>query len=214
MAGKFTSTYDRSLTEVFGTFGLVRFARGIYVQSDDNVIWRGIWVTFNLRKGVLVTQPNVGVFCPAAEKLVSDGLKEIHSHETGRSYFGKLGDPVLTRPLYSLVRSYTGEERMPFFYDVTSIEQIDRVVKLMRDDYCRAGHRFLEPMDALPKLRDQLVVDDAAGSRMYAISVAYLINKHISPDAIDKLLGLQPNAISREFAEHFKRKFVGGITGT
>jgi len=209
MADKLTSECDRALTEVFGAVGLGRFARGVYAQSEDDVIWRGVWVTFNIKNGVLVTQPNVGVFCPVAEKSVSEGLKALHGSEAGRSYFGKLGAPVLTRPLYSLVRSI-GENRLPPAYHVANVEQIDEVTKLVRDDFLRAGRRFVDPIDSLPALRDQLMADSATGARMYAISVTYLMNnKRITSDEIDKVLGPQPNTMSREFAEYFKTKFAG-----
>ncbi len=209
MTDKLTSACDRSLTEALKAVGLDRFARGVFAQSNDDVIWRGVWVTFNIKSGILVTQPNVGVFCPTAEKMVADGLKALHGTETGRSYFGKLGGPVLTRPLYSVVRNITGEDRLPPAYHVVSVEQIDEVTALIRDDFRRAGRRFLDPIDTLQKLRDQLVKDSAAGARMYAISVAYLMNKCITSDEIDEALGPQPNAMSREFAEYFRTKFAG-----
>jgi hypothetical protein len=194
--------------EAFRAVGLVRFSRGVYAQSSDDVIWRGIWVTFNIRKGTLITQPSAGVFCPAAEKLVSDGLRELHGGHAGRSYFGKLGGPVLTCLLYDLVRSLTGEDRMPFSYDVANIKQIGEVAALMRDDFARAGRRFLDPVDSLPKLRDQLMADSAAGARMHAIAVTYLLKRRITSGEIDTVLGPQANAMSREFAEYFRKKFA------
>ncbi len=208
MTHKLISTCDRSLTKMFGDVGLARFSRGVYAQSSDDVIWRGIWVTFNIRKGTLITQPSAGVFCPVAEKLVSDGLGKLDDSQTGRSYFGKLGGPVLTRPLYSLVRSIAGEDRMPTAYHVATVEQIDEVATLIRDDFVRAGRYFLDPVDSLPKLRDQLVADSAAGARMYAIAVTYLLKKRITSDEIDTVLGPQANAMSREFAEYFRNKFA------
>lgn len=209
MADKLTVLCDRVLTETLRDVELVRFARGIYAQSGDDVIWRGVWVTFNHKRRVLVTQPNVGVFCPAAEKLVSDGLKTLHGSKTGLSYFGKLRAPLLTRPLYGLVRNIIGENRLPSDYYVASAEQIDEVTKLVRDDFLRAGRRFVDPIDSLSALKDQLMVDSATGARMYAISVTYLMNKRITSNEIDAALGPQPNAMSRDFGEYFRTNFAG-----
>lgn len=178
------------------------------MQSNDDVIWRGVWATFNTRAGTLLTQPSLGVFCPAAEKLVADGLKALHGTETGRSHFRKLGWPVLTRLLYSVVRNIIGEDRVPSSYRAVDLRQIDEVTALIRDDFVRAGRRFLDPIDALPKLKDQLAKDSATGARMYAISVTYLMNKHITSDEIEEVLGPQPNAISQEFAKYFRTKFA------
>ncbi len=208
MTDKLITACDRSLTETFGALRLVRFARGVYAQSDDGVIWRGIWVTFNIRMGTLIAQPNAGVFCPTAQKLVSDGLGELHDSQAGRSYFGKLGGPVLTRLLYNLVRSTTGENRMPTAYHIETVEKIGEVAALMRDDFVRAGRRFLDPIDSIKKLRDQLMIDSATGARMYAIAVTYLMNGRIASSDIDSVLGPQANAMSREFAEYFKKKFA------
>jgi hypothetical protein len=208
MAGNLASICDHRLTEALGNLGLARFARGVYAQSGDEVIWRGLWVTFNVRNGILITQPSIGVFCPTAEKLVSDGLRELHGRQVGRSYFGKLGGPILTRPLESLVRSITGEDRMPPAYHAATVEQIGEVTALMRDDFTRVGRPFLDSIDSMSKLRDQLMTDGATGARMYAIAVTYLMDEHVTPAEIDKVLGPQPNAMSREFAEYFKRKLV------
>jgi hypothetical protein len=148
------------------------------------------------------------VFCPTAHKLVTDGLGELDDSQTGRSYFGKLGGPVLTRPLYSLVRSITGEGRTPSAYHVATVEQTDKVTSLMRDDFMRAGQRFLAPIDSMLRLRDQLMTDTTTGARMYAIAATYLMNKRITSGEIDTVLGPQANAMSREFAEYFRKKFA------
>jgi hypothetical protein len=97
---------------------------------------------------------------------------------------------------------------MPFSYDVANIEQLDEVTTLMRDDFTRAGHRFLDPINSLPELREHLVADSAAGARMYAIAVTYLMNGRMTFGEVDTALGLQANAMSREFAEYFKKKFA------
>jgi hypothetical protein len=65
---KLAETYERSLTEVFDAAGYPRSARGLYLQTDDKIIWRGLWVTF-YRKGIrLAVQPFFAVFCPTASK--------------------------------------------------------------------------------------------------------------------------------------------------
>jgi hypothetical protein len=138
---------------------MIRFARGVYVQSDDDLIWRGLWVTFDIRQTTLVLQPNASVFCPVAEELVSKGLRELYATGPAEPHFGKLGLPVLTRPLYQLVRDIIANDRKPPDYHITSVERADEVTALVRDDFERAGRRFLNEVDGLPNLRDQLIAD-------------------------------------------------------
>src|SRR5689334_20705235 len=138
---KLADQYDYALEELFRASGYGRSQRGIFMQSDQGIVWRGLWVTFGRKGETLVVQPNLGVFCPAASKLARKGLNQIYS-EGPRSRPLKLGWPLVTHPLYDCVRRQYAEDRMPDSYDVESVVEIDPAVQRIHEDFLKTASKF------------------------------------------------------------------------
>jgi hypothetical protein len=206
MATTLTESYDRTLAELFRAAGYGRSERGIYMQSDHGIVWRGLWITFGIKGGRLIVQPNLGVFCPAAWTLAHEGLSQLYA-EVGRQRRPKLGAPLVTLPLYDRVRRQCGEDRMPDSYDVESFVEIDPAVQLIYEDFLKVANKFFGHISSIENLRDHIVAhpfSTAAG--IHAMTLSYLLDKKISDQQIDEFCRLSPSPMTKQFAEHFKIK--------
>jgi hypothetical protein len=200
--------YLSSLNAAFASSGVPRVAKAIFAETTDDVIWRGIYISSHGKWGILQSQPSLGVFCPSAERIVSDCLFHLSPNYKRTPFFGKLGLPVLSHPLYDLVFREYDKDRRPYSYDVSAPDQIEGKAKLVRDDFLQARDMLLDPGASLEQLENRLLHDWAPGARMYAIAVGYLRNPHIRVDEINRLLGSAPNAMCQEFADYFKANRV------
>lgn len=207
--GPLKSLCEVALTDAVQAQGLTRIRFAVYARSKDQNIWQGIWIAFNGRRGRLVVQPNVGVFLPDAERLVSDGLATIYDMYRRSPYWGKIRTPILSHPLYDLVRTRTGEDRLPSHYDVFAEGEAVTKAKLIADDFRHVGQHYFAKCSSTESLRDQLTIHWAPSGRVYAIAVTYLAQGGITAREIDDLLGQEPNEMSQAFAKYFKRKFAG-----
>lgn len=199
---KLAEIFDKTLAERFLSSGYDRLAQGVYVQSKDNTVWRGLWVVFSPVASRLSALPNLGVFCPEVSRLVEGGLKQ-----TGRDTISKLGAAIVTHPLYDCVRVLCGEDRIPFSYDVETVYQIDDAAKLIYEDFCKVADKFFGHISSTRDLRDHVVSHPSGpGAGVFAMALSYLLNKKISFDEIDSLARISPSPMTRKFSMYLKNK--------
>lgn len=205
---KLADEYDSALEGLFRAGGYGRSQRGSYVQSVDGLVWRGLSVSFYVKKKVLTVQPNVQVFCPSASKLAREGLEQIY-RDVARSRARKLGWPLVTHPLYDCVRRQYGEDRMPWSYDIESVVEIDPAVHLIYDDFLKVANKFFGYISSLQYLRDHIVAHPSGtAAGIYAMVLTYLLDKKVTDEQIDGFCRLSPNPMTKKFAEQFKAKIA------
>src|SRR5258708_1473427 len=120
--------YEKALTELFQAEGYGRVAPRTWARSEDNLIWRGLWITFH-NKGSLVAQPALCVFCPTASKIVERGLSNVYGPKVRSG--SKLGRPIIVHPLYDRIFCLHGEDRHAFSYDIGSTDEIEAMAGLV-----------------------------------------------------------------------------------
>jgi len=197
--------FDRMLASRFEALHLRRMSRGLYVQSENGVLWQGVLVTFNMRKGALVAQPGVAVFCPLVDSILAEYFRSVQNNNRYLSGFGKLGVPVLICPLYDLISRCKSSLRNPFSYSIETASRIEEAAQLVAEDFLKVRECFFHGAKTLEELRDRLKVDDSIGARMREIVVAYhLSGRKISGAEIERIVGLNPNEMTRKFVEYFK----------
>jgi hypothetical protein len=213
MANELIRQYEKSLAGAFGTLGYKRVASGLYAQSDDQIIWRGIAVSFNSRKPRVIAQPSLQIFCPSGDKLIREGLDfvypEYRKFAQKDGSWAKLGLPAMTHPLYDLVYRSAGKDRSPFSYDVSSPVQIESATELIRDDFVRMRESYFGEINSLTALRERLSsLLPWPTARMWAIVTDYLINGGISAAEINKIATPESNEMTLKFADYFKKRFA------
>ena len=128
------AAYEKALAAPLESAGETRFSKRLFAHAVTDGIWRGVWITFNSRKPKATVQPNLGVFCPAADGLVRNGLAAIYGPKAAWLLSRKLGGPIITHPLYDVVGKLRGEDRKPFSYDVSAESEIPvSVATMVRD---------------------------------------------------------------------------------
>src|SRR5215467_12782168 len=124
MAQALIKVYDRALTSLLGPAGYSRFARGLYAQSRDGVVWRGLWVILDSTGTGVLAQPHAAAYCPLASAVMEEGLSRLYGKAV-RDRTAKLGQPFIIQPVYESMRRQFGEEREPFSYRVEDDLQIN-----------------------------------------------------------------------------------------
>src|ERR1700743_7332 len=92
--------FESLLAQKFEALCLHRISSGVYVRSEDDAVWQGLLVTFNVRKNVIVAQPNLAVFCPLVDAVLAEYFRVAQGNNRYLSGFGKLGVSLLICPLY------------------------------------------------------------------------------------------------------------------
>jgi hypothetical protein len=198
--------YDAALARLFQLAGYARVARGLYVQSETEVIWQGLFVSFRQRKASLSVQPSLGIYCPAAFEVVAEGLGQ-NLTKVEREPTFKLGYPFIAHPLYDRVRALCREDRQPFSYDVASDDQIEDAVRQVFEDFTKVAAEFFGGISSVRELKERIIAQPAGLSAgVYAMALSYTAENDISFDRIDELAGMCPSPMTDEFAVFVKKK--------
>lgn len=201
--------FDNTLASKFEALHLRRMSIGLYVQSESGDIWQGVLVAFNMKKGTLVAQPNLAVFCPSVDSVLAEYFRNVQSNNRYLSGFGKLGVPILICPLYDLVNHRQSNLRSPFSYSVETVGQVEEKAHLLAEDFIKVRGNFFLTSDSFEELRNRLRVDSSTGARMREIIVCYhLLRKRISSEEVDRIVGSNSNEMTRKFSEYFKSRFA------
>ena len=201
--------FDNTLVSKFATLHLRRMSIGLYVQTENSVIWQGVLVTFNMKKGALVVQPNLAIFCPSVDSVLAEYFRSVQNNNRYLSGFSKLGVPLLICPLYDLANHRQPNLRSPFSYSLESVSQVEEKAHLLVEDFINVRGNFFLMSNSFGELRDRLRVDSSTGARMREIIVCYyLLGKRISREEVDHIVGSNSNEMTRRFSEYFKSRFA------
>jgi hypothetical protein len=207
MASALIASYEAASTTGFAAIGEKRFTRRIFAHSAGEDIWHGIWIGLNSKRGRIIVQPSLVVFCPKVDKLVRAGISQIYGAKE-RYPSKRLGGPVMVWPLYDLVRKRRGEDRMPSSYDIYAENEIGGSVAMMIDDYFAVGWEYFRPTGTLETLEKRLRNDSTPSSGMYALAALYLLNGKINRSDVEGTIGRSPNEMTTKFAEWFGQVYV------
>lgn len=208
VANSLIAEYEKALIAPLEALGDTRFTKRIFAHATNEGIWRGLWICLNSRRPRTIVQPNLGVFCPAAHKIVNKGLAAIYGPKAGQAVSAKLGNPIITCPLYAVVRDLRQQDRMPFSYDVTSDREIEVSVAMMASDYANVRNEFFGAISSLQMLEERLLREHMPSSAMSAMAVAHLISGKLGRHEIAARAKLSPNEMTQEFAEWFAAVYV------
>jgi hypothetical protein len=207
MVSRLVDIYDRSIAALLQGSGYLRLACGTYMSTDDEIIWRGLLVTFDLSKGRVLTQPYLAIFCPIASSLIEEGLGRIYGKSVRDGRTAKLGQPIIIRPLYDSVRDLFGHDREPFSYHIETSDQVGDAAALVCDDFLRAAVKTLDKISTLRDLRDKVIeMSNNTSSGMNAMALSYIIDGKIKSKEIDNLALISPNPMTMKFAIYLKNR--------
>ena len=202
--------YDRALAELFGRDGYARFRRGLYARSDNDAIWQGLWLHFHRKHGRLCAEPTLTIYCPAAAKITSRGLVQLYGPRA-RSRPTKLGSPLVTHPLYDLVRRRGNAERYNFSYDVATFDDVADATDMIHSDFGDVAEDFFGDLSSFEKLRDRIATrPTSTGSAIDVMVLGFLLNPKLRSTDIDIFARIRPSPMTSEFAVWLKAWIAEG----
>jgi len=195
--------YDRKLEILMSVEGFERLVPGLYTSSIDGVIWKGLAVSFQARLGELSILPALGVYCPAAYRIIKSVFRKMGNKgfETG-AMSQRVGVPFLIKPLNYALNDLHGDQRSSVDYNINSIIEVDDSVRILIRDFLFAGMGFFSRIIDVTHLLEFVISEQShkhPSASINAMALSLKIDPNISLDRLDSLRSLYPSTLTDRF---------------